>query len=159
MAAPPPPPASPPNARALARQLAQHGPDATLTAQIAACACGPAVRAGLFLRNGDWVRAHEVSQSLHDAVGAHWHALVHRHEPDYANSKYWLRRVGDSPLYPRLLAAAQAAGHGAAVSRDGRWDAARFTDCFAHPAHRDWTGPLDALEIELLLEHCLTAEA
>lgn len=149
---------APADARTLAAQVRPHHPQPELTARIAACPCSEAVRAGLYLLNGDWQRAHETAQDLSTPVGAHWHALVHRHEPDYANSKYWLRRVAESPLYPQLAEAARAAGHGADVAPDGAWDPVRFTDCYANRAHDAWTRPLDELEQRLLLEHCLAAE-
>jgi hypothetical protein len=144
--------------RALAARLQPGRPQPALTAEIAACACGEAVRAGLYLRNGDWERAHRAAQALDDALGAHWHALVHRHEPDPDNSRYWLRRVGRSPIYPRLAEAARAAGQGDQAAPGGRWDADRFARCFADARHDAWTRPLDALEQEALLEHCLALE-
>ena len=134
-------------------------PQPALTDAIAACPCGEAVRAGLFLLNGDWEQAHAVAQALDGPLGAHWHALVHRHEPDYGNSKYWLQRAGRSPVYPRLAAAAAAAGHGAQVAPDGTWGALRFTDCLADARQAAWTRPLDALELRALLEHCLALDA
>jgi hypothetical protein len=109
----------------------------------------------LYLLNGDWDAAHKIAQDIDSAVGHHWHALVHRHEPDFDNSKYWLRRVGNSPIYPRLAQTAQEQGQGAAVAPGGRWDAERFTDCFAAPGAAPWTRHLDELEIRGLLEHCL----
>lgn len=142
----------------LAAQVRPGHPQPALTERIAACACTPAVRAGLHLLNGDWARAHELAQAMDDALGAHWHALVHRHEPDLPNSKYWLRRAGASPVYPRLARAAAEAGQAARVAPDGRWDAVAFTDCYADPAHDAWTRPLDALEQQALLEHCLALE-
>ena len=147
-----------PAAHELAARLRPGAPQPALTAAIASCRCGEALRAGLFLLNGDWQRAHEAAQALDDPSGAHWHALVHRHEPDYANSKYWLRRAGTSPIYPRLAEAARVAGQAERVAPGGQWDAVAFTDCFADPAHDAWTRPLDALEQRALLEHCLAQE-
>ena len=151
--------AQPLAAAELAARVRRDRPQPELTAAIAACDCAVAVRAGLYLLNGDWERAHEAAQALDDALGAHWHALVHRHEPDPENSKYWLRQVGRSPIYPRLAEAARAAGHGQDVAPRGTWDAARFADCFADARHDAWTRPLDALELRALLEHCLALPA
>ncbi len=147
------------SAAELAARVQRDRPQPELTEAIAACACGEAVRAGLFLLNGDWERAHAVAQSLDGPLGAHWHALVHRHEPDYENSKYWLRQTGQSPIYPRLAEAAQAAGHAQDVAPRGAWDALRFTDCCAAAGNAAWTRPLDALELRALLEHCLALPA
>jgi hypothetical protein len=152
-------PASSDEARALAAQVQPGRPRPELTGRIAACGCGEGARAGLFLLNGDWERAHEVAQSMDGPLGAHWHALVHRHEPDYANSKYWLRQAGASPVHRRLAEAARAAGQEARVAPGGAWDALAFTDCYADPAQDAWTRPLDALEQRALLEHCLETGA
>lgn len=142
------------SARKLANQiLAKPSPD--WTRQIAVCPCAPEIKAGLYLLNGDWKIAHETSQGLHTAIGAHWHALVHRHEPDYQNSKYWLRRAGDSPVYTRLVEASVEAGREGDVAPHGTWDPVRFTDRFSDPANQSWTHPLDRLEQQLLLDHCL----
>jgi len=144
-----------PEAEALAPRLTPGTPQPAMTAEIAACRCSEAVRAGLYLLNGDWDAAHGVAQSLAGPLGAHWHALVHRHEPDYENSKYWLTRVGQSPVYPTLAEAARAAGHGEVLAGE-RWDPARFTDAYA--AQEPWTQALDRLEQEALLERCLGLE-
>jgi hypothetical protein len=141
--------------RALAGLLRPGQPQPALTERIAACACSEPARAGLYLLNGDWERAHQAAQAVEGPSGAHWHALVHRHEPDYGNSKYWLRRAGRSPIYPMLARAAQEAGQAARVAPKGQWDAARFTDCFAEREHDAWTRPLDLLEQRSLLERCL----
>jgi hypothetical protein len=141
-------------ARTLAGRVDPEKPQPALTADIAACRCNAHVRAGLHLLNGDWEHAHRIAQGLEDPVGSHWHALVHRHEPDFDNSKYWLARVGESPVYAALAAAARAANH-AAVLRAGRWDAARFTDAYAADSPTGWTRTLDRLERRALLEYCL----
>jgi len=140
------------DARSLRARLTPGHPQPALTSLIAACRCAEAVRAGLHLLNGDWEAAHRVAQDLSGPLGAHWHALVHRHEPDFENSKYWLARVGQSPLYPTLAQAARAAGH-EEVLAGGRWNPLRFTDCYT--AQEGWTRELDRLEQEALLDHCL----
>ena len=127
-------------------------PQPELTAAIAQSAAPGELRAGLAFLNGAWDLAHRIAQSTDSAVGAHWHAIIHRHEPDFPNSKYWLRRAGDSPIYPALAQAAAQAGHGADVAPGGGWEPYLFTDCFAKPALADWTHPLDALECRLLLD-------
>ncbi len=142
-------------AQALLARLTWGRPQPGLTAEIAARGAADAVRAGLHLLNGDWDAAHRIAQDLETPVGNHWHALVHRHEPDFPNSKYWLARVGDSPIYPRLAQAAQAEGQGESVAPQGRWDPLRFTDCFAASNAQAWTRRLDELEIRALLDHCL----
>src|SRR4051794_29799649 len=59
-------------------------------------------RAGLWLAFDFLDEAHAISQDLHTSEGSYWHALVHRREPDAANSKYWWRRVGHHAVFARL---------------------------------------------------------
>ncbi len=65
-----------------------------------------AVLAGLWLLHGDADASHRQSQSIEDEgrhrCGNFWHAIMHRQEPDYGNSKYWFRRVGQHPIIPEL---------------------------------------------------------
>lgn len=139
-------------ARRLADKITPGKPQPALTAEIARCPCPPEAKAGLFLLNGDWRRAHETSQELSSPPAAYWHALVHRHEGDYGNSKYWLRRCGTSPVHARLLDAAEGLDRRALVAPDGLWDGHRFTDLYADPAHDGWTRELERLEMAELLE-------
>jgi hypothetical protein len=64
------------------------------------------VQAGLLLWNDDLDGCHTIAQDLSDEFGAYLHGIMHRREPDYGNSKYWFRRVGEPPLFPQLRAAA-----------------------------------------------------
>lgn len=141
-------------ARKLAGQILSK-PSPGWTGQITECPCALEIKAGLYLLNGDWKLAHESSQDLHTAIGAHWHALVHRHEPDYQNSKYWLRRMEASPVYARLVEASMEVGREAQVAPQGAWDPMLFTDYFSDPSNQSWTRPLDRLEQQLLLDYCL----
>ena len=43
---------------------------------------------------GDWVRAHEIAQSVETADGSWVHAYLHRKEGDLGNADYWYRRAG-----------------------------------------------------------------
>jgi hypothetical protein len=65
-----------------------------------------AVLAGLWLLHGFSEASHQCSQSIEDGgrrrCGNYWHAIMHRQEPDYGNSKYWFRRVGQHPIFPEL---------------------------------------------------------
>lgn len=46
---------------------------------------------------GDWGRAHDVAQDVHDRSGAHVHAYLHRKEGDLGNALYRYRRAGVHP--------------------------------------------------------------
>jgi hypothetical protein len=70
-----------------------------------------ALRAGLMQMHDFLDASHHVSQSIEGegrhAAGDYWHAVMHRREPDYHNSKYWFRRVGVHPLFPELAQRAE----------------------------------------------------
>lgn len=54
---------------------------------------------------GDWTAAHEIVQAREGDTMADWiHAVVHRHEGDRGNARYWYGRCG-RPL-PEALAIA-----------------------------------------------------
>jgi hypothetical protein len=46
--------------------------------------------------------SHNISQDLKDADGSYVHALMHRREGDYENTKYWIARVGKHAVYGQL---------------------------------------------------------
>lgn len=100
------------------------------------------VLAGLWLLHGDADASHRQSQSIEDEgrhrCGNFWHAIMHRQEPDYGNSKYWFRRVGQHPILPELARradeliaaeASDAARHWQVkLGLPGRWDPFAFVD-------------------------------
>lgn len=63
---------------------------------------------GLLLRLGYWEKGHGTAQDLETREGAYWHAVIHRMEPDFGNSAYWFRRVGQHPIFPPLAERAAA---------------------------------------------------
>jgi len=80
-----------------------------LVSQITSKPDGVALKAGL-LQIHDYLDAsHELSQSVEgrgrNAAGDYWHAIMHRREPDYSNSKYWFRNVGSHPVFKPLASA------------------------------------------------------
>jgi hypothetical protein len=86
--------------------------------------------AGLWLYFGAFEEAHECAQALETAEGSYWHAIVHRLEPDAANSGYWFRRVGRHEVFPALLeeAARIVAAHPDCGFAPGlHWGPERFT--------------------------------
>jgi len=65
-----------------------------------------ATLAGLWLFH-DWLdESHTLSQSIHSATGSFWHAIMHRREGDFSNSKYWYARAAGHPVLPILAAQA-----------------------------------------------------
>ena len=54
----------------------------------------PELLAGVWLYVDDLDRSHEFSQGIKGETGAMWHAIMHRREGDFSNSRYWLGQVG-----------------------------------------------------------------
>ncbi len=57
---------------------------------------------GLWLLHGFLDESHKISQSIHTPEGSYWHAIMHRAERDYWNSKHWYRKVGTHPVLDGL---------------------------------------------------------
>lgn len=68
------------------------------------------VTAGLWLLHDFLDESHSRAQSVeHEGRhrnGDYWHAIMHRREPDYGNSKYWFHQVGRHPVFVELAAEA-----------------------------------------------------
>lgn len=81
-------------------------------AQIASEPDASALTAGLLQIHDNLDRSHHFSQECQGqgrhVAGDYWHAIMHRREPDYGNSKYWFRKVGDHPIFPELAEHAQS---------------------------------------------------
>ena len=121
------------------------------------------VRSGLLLRADLLDASHTLSQDIPTTDGSYWHGIMHRREPDYPNSGYWFRRVGDHPVFEDLTAGALDVASADTVSEitsGGAWDSFRFIDlCEACQRGRrsDLQSDLLALqelEIDLLLAYC-----
>lgn len=64
--------------------------------------------AGLWLWH-DWLEpSHAISQGIASATGSFWHAILHRREGDFSNSKYWYARAKGHAILPSLSARASA---------------------------------------------------
>ncbi len=62
-----------------------------------------ACRSGLWLLVGELDRAHRICQDIDRPEGSWWHAIVHRLEGDFWNSRYWYRRVGPHPAWSTVV--------------------------------------------------------
>ncbi|NQZ69083.1 MAG: hypothetical protein HRT89_13550 [Lentisphaeria bacterium] len=114
--------------------------------------------AGLYLWNDDIHKSHDICQDLPSSTGSYWHAIMHRREPDYPNSKYWFRKVDTHPVYSKvreevlkltvnddtLLNAIQE-----------EWDSYAFVDSCEQKADMEFLQAVQELEIVLLLTDCL----
>jgi hypothetical protein len=98
------------------------------------------LEAGLWLLAGDLGRCHALCQEVGTAYGAAWHAMMHRREGDFWNSKYWWRRAGDEGArggrwwralageLQRILAGAPGRVRAEVESLGGDYDPAAFVD-------------------------------
>jgi hypothetical protein len=124
---------------------------------------------GLWLAHNFLDQSHTISQGVPTASGSFWHGIMHRREPDYANAKYWFRRVGEHPVFPSLasrageLAAQHPVDDRAAFLVDcANWDPFAFVDlCQAVAVGRASSGLLCRhvawAEWELLFDYCYRA--
>jgi hypothetical protein len=125
--------------------------------------------AGLWLRFDFLDESHSISQEIHNPTGSFWHGIMHRREPDYENSKYWFRRVGDHEVFPdlweyaNLSAAAQAAENLDPAAQflidQEEWDPFRFVDLVASIArdkkpHQMLCRQIQRKEWQLLFDFC-----
>ena len=76
--------------------------DNSLTAKIDKLTAAPLAKAGLHLLNDDIHNCHNIAQEHENPDGNYWHAILHRREPDYWNSKYWYKRVGNHPVIQQM---------------------------------------------------------
>lgn len=91
--------------------------------------------AGLWLYHDFLHESHAISQQMESQEGSYWHGIMHRREPDYANAKYWFRRVGEHPIGSDLCQVAHELAQSAEADRateflrnQARWDSLRFVD-------------------------------
>ena len=140
-----------------------------LSSRIAAADLPPAVASALLLWNDDLDASHTLSQALPDRLGSWLHGAMHRREGDYANSKYWFRKVGAPPGFA-LLAQRAAEVIPATGGRQAlaiatlaeQWDPFAFVDlCAAAARGRAPLAVLEQLqatELALLTELALNSD-
>jgi hypothetical protein len=152
------------------RQLEELTPENVLSTAPRNADAAAAMLAGLWLWH-DWLdQSHQISQTLHTSSGSMWHAIMHRREGDFSNSKYWIARCENHPILPMLAAqasdliSAQPADKSLLKLTHYGWNADAFVD-LVESVHDRPTDPrhqlavaLQQLEWRLLFDHC-TREA
>lgn len=126
-----------------------------------------AILAGLWLWHDGLEASHQLSQRNDTPTGSFWHAIMHRREGDFANSKYWYARCADHPVLPILAAQASPlldplpADKSLLKLTARGWNPAAFVDLVAS-VYQSPDDPryelcvaLQRLEWRLLFEHCL----
>lgn len=90
------------------------------------------LRSAMLLWHDHLDASHSLSQEIHSTSGSLLHAIMHRREPDYGNSKYWWRRVGDHSSFAPLASKAGTILEGhklhSRLLRHGKWDPFAFVD-------------------------------
>jgi hypothetical protein len=122
--------------------------------------------AGLWLLHDFLDESHTISQDIECAEGSYWHGIMHRREPDYGNSAYWFRRVGNHPVFvPLCRRAAELTVEAGTptgsepLGRQSTWDPFAFIDlCEAVARGRSSAATLcrqiQRAEWELLFAYC-----
>jgi hypothetical protein len=130
-----------------------------------------AMLAGLWLYF-DWLdESHAISQRLETPTGSFWHAIMHRREGDFSNSKYWYARCSSHLALQTL--AVQAPGLVHAMPADKTllrlvttgWNPSAFVDLVQgvygnrDDPHHALAVALQRLEWQVLFDHCTRAAA
>jgi hypothetical protein len=120
--------------------------------------------AGVWLLHNYLDESHRISQDIDTTSGSYWHALMHRREPDFGNSKYWFRRVGVHPVFEALRTEAArlvggAKGKAAFLTAQTNWDPFAFVDLCevsydAGAEHHQLCRLLQRAEWDLLFGYC-----
>jgi len=120
---------------------------------------------GLWLYHDFLEEAHAISQEISSTAGSYWHAILHRREPDFPNSGYWFRRVGNFATFDELKQAAllilgnDPPEWSEFMIKNTRWDPFAFIDL----SERALSGVVSAIplcqkiaqkEWELLFDYC-----
>ena len=155
-------------AAAKARQMLDGvTPEQLLAAVVKSKEHADAMLAGLWLWHDGLDECHRIVQDIASPTGSFWHAVMHRREGDFSNSKYWYRRcaghqvvrimgsiassMAGERLSDRLVAGAIGSG----------WDSGGFVDLVA-AVHNKPADPrhliairLQQVEWEALFDYCV----
>lgn len=88
---------------ATAAMLEQHSPESLFPNARNA----EAAYSALLLLLGCWEKSHDLTNDDETPEGCYLHAIIHRMEPNPANSAYWFRQLGEHHLFPDVRASAE----------------------------------------------------
>jgi hypothetical protein len=131
-----------------------------------------AMLSGLWLYFDFLDESHRISQSLDNPTGSFWHAIMHRREGDFSNSKYWYARCENHPSIATMAAAAGKYVNQMPADKSllrlvatAGWNPGAFVDLVqtvhespSDPRHALAVG-LQRLEWQVLFDHCTRAAA
>jgi hypothetical protein len=147
-------------------------PDQLLIKPLVSRVDADAMLAGLWLWH-DWLdSSHTISQSISNATGSFWHAIMHRREGDFSNAKYWYARCTSHPVLQTMTPFVNDILHPLPADKSylrltqGGWRPNAFVDLAEELHRRPATDPrhnvaiaLQKLEWRLLFDHCTRAAA
>lgn len=127
--------------------------------------------AGLWLLHDFLDEAHRIVQAIERPEASYWHAIVHRREGDYSNTKYWNREAGELPIFAELAefvrtTASQRNAKAIRLVLDsaGNWEPDRWVDAyrdayrnrapFDEPSFVQWAIDLQQTEWQILMHYC-----
>jgi hypothetical protein len=129
------------------------------------------VLAGLYLWHDCLDDAHRLSQDVHTPDGSFFHAIVHRREGDFWNSKYWFNKCRGHAILPAIARRGADLVNAAPADKSllrltlGDWDPHAFVDLVEAladapaDARRGVVVALQRTEWRALFEHVLREAA
>ena len=128
-----------------------------------------AVLSALWLWHDYLDESHTLSQKIDTPTGSFWHAIMHRREGDFSNSKYWYARCASHPALATLGAQAGSIVHPQPADKSllkvvmGGFNPSALVD-LVEAVHKRPDDPrhriavqLQQLEFRVLLQYCTRA--